>query len=147
MKYRFFTLRAINLLVIIALIGAYQIVTLNRADREAAALSEAQAAAAEQKASSEAERIYSDGTYIGSAQGYGGTITLEVTIENDLIADISVVSHSGEGAAYWDMASKMLPAIIENQDPNVDTVSGATFTSTGIHNAVTDALRSALNQQ
>ena len=146
-KYRFLAFRVINLMIIIALIGVYQIVALDRADREAAALAEAQAAAAEQKEASGSEQVYNDGTYTGSAQGYGGTITLEVTIENDLITNISAVSHSGEGAAYWDMASKMLSAIIEKQDPNVDTVSGATFTSTGIHNALTEALRSALNQQ
>lgn len=147
MKNRFLPLRLLNLLIILALIGVYQGVALNRADQEAVTLAEAQAAAAEQKAASGAEPVYNDGTYTGSAQGYGGTITVEVTIENDIITGITPVSHSGEGAAYWDMASDMIPAIIDTQNPNVDTVSGATFTSTGIHNAVTEALKSALRQQ
>lgn len=146
MKNRFFPIRIINLALILALICVYQSVTLGRAEQEAQALAEAQAYAAEQKAASGAEPVYNDGTYTGSAQGYGGTITLEVTIENDVITDIRPVSHSGEGAAYWDMASGMLIEIQQTQNPNVDTVSGATFTSTGIHNAVTSALQSALRQ-
>ncbi len=146
MKYSFLPLRIINLMVVIALSGGNQVVATGRAADEAAALAEAQAVAAEQKAASGEASVYNDGTYTGSAQGYGGSITVEVTIENDLITDITPVSHSGEGAAYWDMASDMIPAMIEAQSPNVDTVSGATFSSRGIHNAVTEALRNALKQ-
>lgn len=146
MKNRFFTIRLINLALILALICAYQYVALGRASQEAQAAAAAQSYAAEQAAASGAETVYNDGTYTGSAQGYGGTITLEITIKNDVITEIVPLHHSGEGAAYWDMACSMLSQIKDTQNPNVDTVSGATFTSTGIHNAVISALQSALRR-
>lgn len=87
---------------------------------------------------------YKDGEYTGSAEGYGGTVTMKVTVKNGSITDISPLSHSGEDAAYWDMAVSVIPAMVEAQTSDVDTVSGATFSSTGIINAVTEALSQAL---
>ena len=148
MKNRFFSLKLMNMLLIIALLGVYQSITLGRAENEAAveaaALESAKAASAEQTSEAGAEAVYKDGTYTGDAEGYGGIISVEVTIENDQIKEINVLSHSGEGAAYWDMASSMIPEMLNAQSPNVDTVAGATFSSTGLHNAVTEALKSAL---
>ena len=144
MKNRYFPVKLINLLLILALIGVYQFTALGRASQEAAALEEAKAYAAEQKAAAGAEPVYNDGVYSGSAQGYGGAVSVEVTIGSDMITDITAVSHSGEGDAYWDMAKDMIPQMIEAQSPDVDSVTGATFTSAGIHNAVTLALQSAL---
>ena len=80
---------------------------------------------------------YKDGTYRGSAQGYGGTITVEVT-------RIDAVEHSGEDAAYWNMCSGVIPQLIETQGENADTVSGATFSSSGIINATIEALSQAM---
>ena len=144
MKNRYFPVKLINMLLILAFIAVYQSVALGRAEQEAQALEEAQAYAAEQRETAGIESIYNDGVYSGSAQGYGGTISVEVTIENDVITDIKAVSHGGEDAAYWDMAKDMIPAMIQAQSPNVDSVSGATMTSVGLHNAVTVALQSAL---
>ena len=41
------------------------------------------------------------------------------------------------------MAKDIIPEIIDNQSTDVDTISGATFSSTGIRNAVTQALEKA----
>lgn len=87
---------------------------------------------------------YKDGTYVGSAQGYGGTVSVEVTIENGSITKIEPIAHGGEDAAYWDMAVAVIPQIIESQGADADTVSGATFSSTGIINAVIEALQQAM---
>ena len=87
---------------------------------------------------------YKDGTYSGSADGYGGTVTMEVVVENGSITEINPTAHSGEDAAYWDMAVAVIPQLVESQGAQADTVSGATFSSTGILNAVTQALNSAL---
>lgn len=133
------------MLLVVALISIYQGISFHRVEQESEALARAQAETASQQKAVSAG-IYKDGTFSGSAQGYGGTITMEVTIKDDVITDIKAVSHSGEDAAYWDMAKDMIPQIIQTQNPNVDTVSGATFSSTGIHNAVTIALQNALRQ-
>lgn len=147
MKNRFQPLRILNLIIILVLIAGYQHVALGRAELEAEALEAARAAEAEQKAAAGVQaQIYNDGTYTGSAEGYGGTITVEVIIENDVIQEINAISHSGEDAAYWSMASGMLGEMVSAQSPNVDNVTGATMTSVGIHNAVTIALKQALKQ-
>lgn len=86
---------------------------------------------------------YQDGIYEGEAQGYGGTVAVELTIENGKFADLTVVSAEKEDAAYFDAASSLLDTILEEQSTDVDTVSGATFSSNGIIHATEDALRKA----
>ena len=92
------------------------------------------------------ENAYKDGTYTGSGQGFGGAIEVQVTLENDSITDIQVTSAPGEDSAYLSQAEGVINSIISAQSTDVDTVSGATFSSTGIINAVNDALGKAENQ-
>ena len=86
---------------------------------------------------------WKDGTYTGSAQGFGGTIKVEVTIKEGKIDDIRVISHDGETASYYTKAQKIIKNMLKKQSPNVDTVSGATYSSAGIKNAVIKALKKA----
>ena len=95
--------------------------------------------------SDDSENVYKDGTYTGSAQGFGGAITVEVTLANDEITDIQVTSAPGEDSAYLSQGEGVISSIISAQSTDVDTVSGATFSSTGIINAVVDALGKAEN--
>lgn len=85
---------------------------------------------------------YKDGVYTGSAQGYGGITTVEVTISNGQITDIKILSHHDD-SPYINNASSLIDAIINAQSTNVDAVSGATYSSSGIINAVRDALSKA----
>lgn len=89
---------------------------------------------------------YKDGTYTGSGTGFrGGTTTVSVTIQNGQITDIQTVS-SQDTPRYYDRASgTVMNEIISAQSTQVDTVSGATFTSNGIISAVQDALNQASN--
>ncbi len=83
---------------------------------------------------------FKDGTYTGTATGYRGETTVEVKVENGKISEINVVS-TGDDKEFMDrVTQKIIPAIINSQDVNVDTVSGATFSSKAIINAVSDAL-------
>ena len=86
---------------------------------------------------------YQDGSYTASAQGFGGAVTVTVTIQGGYIADITVDDASGEDAAYFSMAEGILADILAAQSAEVDTVSGATFSSTGLKNAVAAALEEA----
>ena len=86
---------------------------------------------------------WKDGVYIGSAQGYGGTIKVEVTIRQAKIAAIRVLEHSRESDSYFNKAKKVINRILKAGTPNVDTVSGATYSSNGIINAVKNALKKA----
>lgn len=84
-----------------------------------------------------------DGTYTGSAQGYSGTTTVTVTVQGGKITDITVDSH-GDTESYLDSAKGVIPSVIENKSTDVDAVSGATYSSWGIINAVADALKDAI---
>ena len=53
--------------------------------------------------------------------------------------------HQGEDSAYLSQAESVIDSILSAQSTDVDTVSGATFSSTGILNAVDDALGKAEN--
>ena len=90
--------------------------------------------------------VYKDGTYTGEAEGYGGTIQVEVTLAGDEITSINVVSAPGEDSAYLSQAESVINSVISAQSTDVDTVSGATFSSTGILNAVDEALGKAENE-
>jgi uncharacterized protein with FMN-binding domain len=86
---------------------------------------------------------WKDGTYTGSARGYGGTITAQVTVKNGKIASIDLISHAGETPSYFAKAKAVVNTILKKQTPNVDTVSGATYSSNGIREAVKAALKKA----
>lgn len=105
---------------------------------------EADTADAEEE-SDDSENVYKDGNYTGSAQGFGGAITVQVTLKDDEITDIQVTSAPGEDSAYLSQGEGVISSIISAQSTDVDTVSGATFSSTGIINAVVDALGKAEN--
>lgn len=94
-------------------------------------------------AASEAEGQYVDGTYDGEADGFGGTIAVEVTVEGGQITDLAITSADGEDSAYLSNAEAIIPKIIEAQSADVDTISGATFSSTGIRNAAQEAIEKA----
>ena len=108
----------------------------------------AEMAAREAGSASDAEETaalgpYQDGSYTASAQGFGGDVTVTVTIQGGYIADITVDDASGEDAAYFSMAEGILEDILAAQSAEVDTVSGATFSSMGLKNAVAAALEEA----
>lgn len=88
---------------------------------------------------------YKDGTYQGSGTGFGGTITVQVTISGGKIAAIDILSASGETGSYFASAKGVISKMISDQTPNVDAVSGATYSSNGIIQAVQNALSKAAN--
>lgn len=109
----------------------------------AAASNTADTAASEAAEAAEAEGQYVDGTYDGEADGFGGTIAVEVTVEGGQITDLAITSADGEDSAYLSNAEAIIPKIIEAQSADVDTISGATFSSTGIRNAAQEAIEKA----
>ena len=86
---------------------------------------------------------WKDGTYTGSGKGFGGTISVKVTVKNGKISAIDVTSASGETASYFSKAKGIIPKMISGQTTNVDAASGATYSSNGIITAVRNALSKA----
>lgn len=85
---------------------------------------------------------YKDGTYYGSGTGFGGPLKVMVEISGGKIASIQIVENS-DGSDYISKAASLIDSIIAKQSTNVDTVSGATYSSVGIIQAVRDALSQA----
>ena len=82
----------------------------------------------------------SDGALTGTADGFIGPITVAVTMDGDKIASVEVLSNSETIEIAGGALEQIPKAIVEANSPDVDVVSGATYTSKGIMNAVKDAL-------
>lgn len=85
---------------------------------------------------------YKDGTYYGTGTGFGGTLKVKVEISGGKIISIQIMENQ-DGSEYISKASALINTIIQNQSTNVDTVSGATYSSVGIIQAVRNALSQA----
>ena len=88
---------------------------------------------------------YKDGTYQGSGTGFGGTITVQVTVSGGKITAVDILSASGETGSYFASVQGVVSKVLSSQSPNVDAVSGATYSSNGIIQAVQNALSQAGN--
>lgn len=87
-----------------------------------------------------AQGDWKDGTYTGEAPGHGGPLAVSVTVRGGRIATVTVVSHR-ETPILSDAAIARIPAsIVQRQTWQVDSVAGATVTSTAIREAVRNAL-------
>ncbi len=87
---------------------------------------------------------YADGTFTGSGTGYrGGITTVEVTVSDGQISNISVISHEDDVPYFERAFSSVSSDIMTTQSTNVDIVSHATYSSNGIIEAVSNALSQA----
>lgn len=143
-KLNGFWIRVISLLIIAASLTGYNTVLESRAKDEEIAKLSAQLAGSPQAEDASADGSYQDGTYTGEAEGFGGTITVEVNVQEGRITEVAVLSAEGEDGAYLSMAKDVIPKIIEAQSTEVDSISGATFSSSGIINASANALEKAV---
>lgn len=86
---------------------------------------------------------YKDGTYYGTGSGFAGNLKVEVVISGGKISSIQIVE-TNDGSEYIQKASGVISQILNAQSTNnIDTVSGATFSSNGIIKAVRNALSQA----
>jgi len=89
------------------------------------------------------ETIYQPGTYINEAQGYYSTLIVEVTVDESRILDIQILSHE-EPEILADIVFKRLPPMMKKKNSHeVDIISGATYTSNALIEAVGKALEQA----
>lgn len=147
MKNKTFIIRTINLILIVVALFGYQSVTTTRVKEEQQLYAEYQQVLADANQMQEQEaagNTYKDGIYDGAADGFGGEIEVQVEVEDGKIQRIEVTSARGEDTAYLTMSEQVIDRIMESQQLEVDTVSGATYSSTGIKNAVKNALEEAV---
>ena len=131
MKYPSFILKLCAVAAIGLVLHHYQKIAVTRAEIVAeneAKIAEVEAynreiqlenarrmAAAAEAAEQEPVYRYKDGTYEGTAQGYGGPITVAVTVECDILTDVQVLSHDAEDPAYYMLAESMTGKILSAQ--------------------------------
>ena len=90
----------------------------------------------------ETANTYKDGIYEGTGTGFGGEMKVQVTIREGKIAAIEILENK-DGSSYMEKASALIDTILSTQSTNVDTVSGASYSSAGIIQAVRNALSKA----
>ncbi len=134
-----FLAKLTSLLVILIALAVYQNMATGWAalqDENDAAVAEVEAYNAEilaLQAAAEGEEAAStwvDGTYTGSGIGFGGEIVVTVTIEGDVITAINIDSAANEDDSYLTTALTIVDNILKAQSADVDTITGATFSST-----------------
>ncbi len=91
-----------------------------------------------------AEKVdYTPGTYVGSAQGFGGEVVATVTVGNKGIEAVTLTG-AGETPALGGTALEQLaPMFVEVNGSKVDAVSGSTISSEAAMAAVQQALDQA----
>ena len=90
-----------------------------------------------------------DGEWTGSGEGRSGTIIVKVTVENHQVSKVTVISQSESSFAQETINSLCERAMgrTEEMSVEVDGITGATLTSTGVIDAVNMALQAAMGKQ
>lgn len=92
-----------------------------------------------QESKKDTDSKFKDGTHTGKAKGYNGDITVNVDVKDGKIISINI-TNTNDDAEYLNKAKSVIQAIISSQSTDVDTVSGATYSSGGIIDAVNNAI-------
>ncbi|MBQ8515103.1 MAG: FMN-binding protein [Ruminococcus sp.] len=143
-----FGIKLLNLLMAVAVILGYNVTLRNREQTETIAelefeLENQKFLTSQNQEQGETESKYQDGVYEGQAEGFGGMIAVQAVIENNMIAELNIVSAEHEDEAYLKAAAAVIDSMLEAQSAEADIVSGATFSSNGIIHAAEEALRKA----
>lgn len=91
----------------------------------------------------ESGSVYTPGTYTGQARGNNGTVTVHVTVTEDAITQIEVEPNTETPSLAKTPLERIPQQVIEYQSLKVDVVTGATFTSLAVTNAISGALEQA----
>ncbi len=81
------------------------------------------------------------GTFEGTGNGFGGELQVKVTVADGKMEDIEVVSHHESSVVFNRALPIITERILEAQSPEVDSVTGATFTSYAVKAAVAEAMK------
>ncbi len=146
-----FGIKLFCLAVIFLFFSRYQVLANRIAEVEAENQAQVEAAEAHNKEVAakmladqgiEEKGFYTDGTYAGTGQG--GVVETEVIVKDGFVTEIEVKRADNEDPVYLNQAKKLLKKMIDAQSNDVDTVSGATFSSIGLIESVGDALGKAV---
>jgi len=147
MRKHFFKQAGLTALCIsMALAGCSSSASQNSAQAQGSSQAQASEAttASETGKPADPEGLYTPGTYTAQAEGFGGPMTVQVTVDAGAVTAIKVTEHQ-ETEGVGTKAIEALPgAIVDSNSTDVDDIAGATISSTAIKAAVADALKQAL---
>lgn len=83
---------------------------------------------------------FEDGTYYGESEGYYSIIKVSVTVKDGFIEEIQILDHEEPEILSKIVFEELPPRIIKRNSPQVDVITGATYTSRSFIEAVTNAL-------
>jgi uncharacterized protein with FMN-binding domain len=86
------------------------------------------------------EQRYEDGIYYGESEGYYSIIKVEVEVKHGKIYNITILEHNEPEILAKIVFEELPPSIIKNNSVEVDVISGATYTSESLLQAVESAL-------
>lgn len=89
------------------------------------------------------EGIYTPGTYTAAAKGFGGDVTVTVTVSGTEITDIQVTGDRETDGVGSNAVEKLPETMLEAQSAEVDAISGCTVTSNAVKEAAAAAIRQA----
>jgi uncharacterized protein with FMN-binding domain len=93
--------------------------------------------------STQTKGLYKDGIYTGMGRNRRGSIQVAVTLKNDKITDVEI---SNFAMHYSESDVVGLPEeVLQKQSPQVENVSGATYSTRAFEDAVQDAISQAQN--
>lgn len=93
-----------------------------------------------------ANGVYTPGTYTASAQGYGGDVTVTITVDESKITDVKIEGDKETEGIGSKAVASMPEAILAAQNREVDAVASATITSEAILTALDDAINQAMGK-
>ena len=95
------------------------------------------------------ELVLQDGMWTGNGDGRSGTIIVKVTVENHQVTKVTVVNQSESSFAQETINNLCKSAVGRTKEMNVevDGITGATLTSTGVIDAINMALQAAMGKQ
>ena len=83
---------------------------------------------------------FTPGTYTGVGQGRNGEITVEVTLNDSAITDIQVVTSEETPSIGGVAMDSLISEIVDTQSLAIDAMTGATESSKGLLEAVSNAV-------
>lgn len=93
----------------------------------------------EQTVMAKGDFALNDGYYEGTGNGFAGPVKLFIEIKDKSIIGIYIVKTSDDAGFFNRAKEGVTASILEKQSLSVDTVSGATYSSKGIIEAVSNA--------
>ena len=83
------------------------------------------------------------GTYSATAEGFGGDVTAEITVEDGVITDVTLTGDKETETVGKAALPELTEQVLEAQSYDIDGVSGASVTSEAVRTAVKEAMTNA----